>query len=133
MHVMLFNLSVYGWAREWGPMRRCIGWLAGLVLGLASAGCAIIIPPPSTVQPIDVVDVRPEGSIGPDTLSPTKWRKLTTAIDRETIQAVRRAQATFHFSITDCKGKFVWVEDLYVDGVSLNTLTSLADAEFASF
>jgi hypothetical protein len=82
------------------------------------------------VQALEVTEARPEGSIGPDPRLPTSWRKFNLQIARKHVRAVHRSQTTFHFEITDCKGKFVSAQDLYVNNVSLNTLSGMTDAEF---
>jgi hypothetical protein len=107
--------------------------MAILLFASSSGGCAIIIPTPVSVQSLEAIDTRPEGTIGPDTARRTKWRKFSTEIDRKTIRAIRMAETTFHVRITDCRGKYVTVEDLYVNGVALNRLSAMSATEFEAF
>jgi hypothetical protein len=106
-----------------------VRWMLGVLLSLLCGACAINIPAPPAVQALDVTKTRPEGTIGPEE-RPTIWRKFSLRIAKTHIMAVHRFETTFHFLITDCGGRYISAQDLYVENVALNALSGVADAEF---
>lgn len=105
---------------------RVLGLLG---IGLVCGACTIVIPAPPAVQVLNVAEPRPDGTIGPSE-QPTSWRKFGLGIAKKHILAVHRLETTFHFLITNCDGRYISAQDLYVEDVALNTLSGMGDAEF---
>lgn len=116
-----------------------------LLLGsLSLAGCSMQMSG-LRVEKAALSDVRPESTIGP-TEGDGPWQTFRVTVPRQFARRLLATRSTFHLQVKDCRyphagrlenGRFdrtgwVSVEDVYVDGLTLNgssgRRTKLADS-----
>lgn len=110
------------------PLRMVV-----VVLGvLALTGCTVRTGGLS-VHKAGLSTTRPEGTIGPNEDDPP-WQTYTVELPARLARTVTGADSSFHLVVTDCRYKdvgrvqegridltgWVSVEDVYVDGITLN-------------
>lgn len=106
-------------------------WLIALG-ALAAGGCAMPMEGLS-VEKAPLSETRPEGTIGPNESKPP-WQTYTVSMPTRAVRRLVAMQSTFHLRVTDCRrteaGRIdsgrvnvdglICIEDVYVDGVTLN-------------